>query len=126
MNKKGDFTGEFRQKTKKNQKKAESEQKGDLDDEYEITDFARLLVSVCKLAPMRLDSAERQVLRILDAGLSISEYTDRVDILHSKLGADTAREMSKERPVSAFYSEKSFEYSVVHWEWEAPYPTEIG
>lgn len=47
--------------------------------ENEITDFARQLVRITMTAPLRMTDAERQVFKILDSAMAISEYTDKVD-----------------------------------------------
>eukprot|EP00392_Amoebophrya_sp_AT5.2_P008066 g8085.t1 len=51
-------------------------------EENEITEFARNLVGITKQAPVRMSLAERQVWKILEASLEVSEYTDKIDVLH--------------------------------------------
>jgi len=48
----------------------------------EITDFARNLVQICKTAPLRMRDGERQIWKMLDSALMVSEYTDKIDVLH--------------------------------------------
>ncbi|CAD7946561.1 unnamed protein product [Amoebophrya sp. A120] len=50
-------------------------------EDHEITDFARELVKTTKHAPLRMTEAERQVWKILEAALQVSEYTDKIDVL---------------------------------------------
>ncbi|KAK2196552.1 Protein of unknown function DUF2009 [Babesia duncani] len=45
-----------------------------LDDEY--------YVRIAKYAPIRLSLEERKIMRLLDSTLHVSEYTDKIDILH--------------------------------------------
>eukprot|EP00392_Amoebophrya_sp_AT5.2_P010187 g10240.t1 len=51
------------------------------EEQHEITTFARKVVGMTKHAPVRLTLAERQVLKILEAALQVSEYTDKVDCM---------------------------------------------
>ncbi|ORX57511.1 hypothetical protein DM01DRAFT_1284329 [Hesseltinella vesiculosa] len=43
--------------------------------------FGEWLTKRAKYVPLRLDTQERALLRLLEAALNVSEYTDRVDIL---------------------------------------------
>lgn len=43
--------------------------------------FGTWLRKRCQYIPLRLSAEERQFLRLLDAALNVSEYTDRVDII---------------------------------------------
>eukprot|EP00750_Incisomonas_marina_P008851 INCI15718.1.p1 GENE.INCI15718.1~~INCI15718.1.p1 ORF type:complete len:605 (-),score=106.35 INCI15718.1:542-2218(-) len=44
------------------------------------------LVGLAKFVPVRLDSEERRLLRLVEGALDISEYTDRVDIAGNMMG----------------------------------------
>lgn len=53
-----------------------------LDGEVKVNmSFAHTIVEVCKVAPIRFSDSERQVWRILESALAVSEYTDKIDVL---------------------------------------------
>ncbi|KAI7867370.1 hypothetical protein BDF14DRAFT_1726499 [Spinellus fusiger] len=43
--------------------------------------YGEWLTARAKTVPLRLDSQERNMLRLLDAALNVSEYTDKIDII---------------------------------------------
>ncbi|CAG8587110.1 8363_t:CDS:10 [Ambispora gerdemannii] len=45
------------------------------------TTFGQWLEERCKFIPIRLNMDERKMLRLLEAALNVSEYTDRIDIM---------------------------------------------
>ncbi|KAL9542593.1 hypothetical protein MBANPS3_008538 [Mucor bainieri] len=45
------------------------------------TTFGDYITKRSKTVPLRLDAEERQFLRLLDAALNVSEYTDKIDII---------------------------------------------
>lgn len=55
--------------------------------------FGTWLKERCKYIPLRLTADERQYLRLLDAALNVSEYTDKVDVL--VFGSKTKRVVSQ-------------------------------
>ncbi|CAG8814313.1 23323_t:CDS:2, partial [Racocetra persica] len=47
--------------------------------------FGKRLVERSKYIPLRLDMEERKLLRLLEAALNVSEYTDKIDIISHSL-----------------------------------------
>ena len=47
----------------------------------DVGDFGDWFVARAKFIPLRLSSSERKYLRLLDAALQVSEYTDKIDTL---------------------------------------------
>eukprot|EP01071_Lankesteria_metandrocarpae_P004450 Lankesteria_metandrocarpae@DN3553_c0_g2_i1.p1 len=61
--------------------------------EEELSLHIREIRSMSKFTPLRLQYDERQFLRLLEGTLEVSEYTDKVDILHH---GNEARKMANE------------------------------
>ena len=49
-------------------------------DDQERTSSAQVLAERCQYIPMRLEAPERRALRLIEAALNVSEYTEKVDI----------------------------------------------
>lgn len=45
--------------------------------------YIKSIMERCMYVPLRLDSNERELLRILESSLYISQYTDKIDIYGS-------------------------------------------
>ena len=52
-------------------------------EENEITQFARHLVQITKVAPLRMTDGERQIWKILESALQVSEYFHNTGFVHS-------------------------------------------
>ncbi|CAG8586668.1 3199_t:CDS:10 [Ambispora leptoticha] len=58
------------------------------------TTFGQWLEERCKYIPIRLNMEERKLLRLLEAALNVSEYTDRIDILSYATQSAKAKRMT--------------------------------
>ncbi|KAI9182965.1 hypothetical protein H9P43_003881 [Blastocladiella emersonii ATCC 22665] len=64
---------------------------------HNAAEFGAWLTERCQWIPVRMSLPERKLLRLLDAALRVSEYTDRVDILAA--GSRTQRMVTQIREV---------------------------
>ncbi|CDR96828.1 UPF0652 protein [Babesia bigemina] len=68
----------------------------------ESLSFPEYFLQIAKFAPLRLNLGERKLMRLLDSTLHVSEYTDKIDILHE--GSKTRRIVKEIKEVCAILS----------------------